>query len=347
VFITDIERGIPVRIGPMTTRTTEKLGLTRPIATADVAAGSTPLARMPWVDPDDTATQSLSLVVQERAQLSERPGVQTPFGFAPCCLYPRPDVRQVLHYDSCSRRDAAQDAFAQHMITVPPEALLAPRKESQVPLGTLGSFGLEIPFEAETPFADFAPAFLTMQSAIGGNGGARHAQVNADDRALIGKLNVVQFQDDVQGEPPLAIHEVGSGGAFADQCQCVVWDGEGDLLTPLDGGEVGQPLLPIHRERVAVVAGRAERGLWGADFSAFPNKSHRGLDGFRRLLPRLDVQIGHEFRAECFAAPIGNFVQGVSVALFQTPSRTANSIERLRELTHRFQQDFGLLRCGF
>ena len=45
-----------------------------------MAADVAPLARVPGIDPDHTATSSLSLVLQEAPQLRERPRVEPATG---------------------------------------------------------------------------------------------------------------------------------------------------------------------------------------------------------------------------------------------------------------------------
>jgi len=347
VFITDIERGINVSISTMTTRTTDKTRLRRTVASVDVSANGTPLRSMTWIDANNAATLLLGLVFDETGKLSERPRVQTPLGFSPRGLHPLPNVRQVFHNDGSSRRDAVQYRFAQYVVAIASESLFASREAAKVLFGGLRAVRLKFPFEAETPFADFAPAFLAVQTPVGSDGRACHAQVNAEGRTIVCESHIVKFQNDVQGEATLTVHQVGSGNAIADKCHSVGRNRKGYLLTPCDSGKVGKSCPPVHRERVAVVTGWAERGLRTANFAPFLVQCDCRLDGFRCLLPRLNVQVRNKFRAECFAVSVSKFVKGVGVPLFKSPAFSTDKIERLRKLTHRFQQAFGLFRCGF
>jgi len=306
----------------------------------------TPLAGVPGINSFDTAAQSLCFVCKERSQLRERPGVQTPLGFSPTGLDASSDVREVFDNDDRARRDACQDALAENMVAIPSEPLRASREEPKAAFGRLGPFGLQRATAVMTPMLHLTPRLLAVEAVVGGDGRAADPQVNPEGRAVVRELHVIEFEDDVEREPALAVQEVGGGGSVANQVKGIDGDNAGHFLTPCYGGEVDSARLPIQGECVQVKAGRAECGGRASDPAPFLVERDSGLDGLRRLLPGLDVKIGDQFRAEGFAVAIGEAVKREGVAFLQPPAFGADKIERLRELAHRLQQAFSLLRCG-
>lgn len=331
----------------MTTRATNEPGLRRAIASVDIAAGGASLRSMPRVNANYSASESLGLVFQEAFELCERPGVQPPFGFSPRCFYPRPNVRQVFNNDGGSRRNASQNALAQYVIAIPPEARFAPREAAQVLFRTLAAIGLQFPFEAETPFADFTPALLAVKPAVRGDGRAADAEIDSESLSIIHEFHIVKLQNDVESEPAFSVHQVSGGNLATKHFTSIGRNDEGYLLPPANSGKVRQTTLPIHRERILVVARRAERGSGRAYFPPFPGKRDSRLNSLGRFLPRLNVQIRDQYGTKGFTIAIREVVQSVGVALFEPPTLGADKIERLRKLTHSFQQALRLRRCGF
>ncbi len=231
-----------------------KTSLRRTIAPIDVAASGTSLRRVTRIYPDDAAAGRLCFVNQKRSQLRETPCVKPALRIAASGFHPHPYVRKVFNDDGCSRKNALQNVLREYVVAIPSESLFMSREVPQVLFGTFGTVGLQFPFETETSFADFTPAFLAMKMVIRGDRRAADAEVNADSLPIVNKLYVVKFQDDMKGEPSLAIHQVGSGYFVADKGNRVSGNGEGDFLPPCDTGKVGNAFLPVHRERVAVVA---------------------------------------------------------------------------------------------
>lgn len=278
--------------------------------------------------------------------MSERPRVNTPFCFAAPRFYPRPNVCEVFNNDGGSRRDAVQNAFAENVVAISSETLFASRKAFKMPFGRLRAVRLEFPFETETSFADFAPAFCAVQSPVTGNSRTAHAEVDTEGLPVACELYIVKFQDDVEREPSFAVHQVSRGNAITEKFTRIGRNGKRDFLPSADSSKVRQTLLPIHGERIAVVARWAERRIRRAYFASFLSKRDNRLDGFGGFLPCLNVQVGDKFGAERFAIAVGEAVQGVGISFLESPALGADQIERLRKLTHRFQQGLSLLRCG-
>jgi hypothetical protein len=240
----------------MTTRTAQKPGLGRAIVAGNTPALMTPLRCVPRVYACDSATQSLGLVCKEARQLRERPGMQPTFGFATAGLHAGSDVREVFDDDDCTRRNARQDTLAENMVTVPSETLSASREESKTAFSRLGSFGLQLATPMETPMFHLTPGLLAVETVIGGDGRAADAQVNPKSLSVVRELHVIEFQNDVEGEPTFVIHQVGGGCPTPSKGQGVGRNGEGDLLPSCDSGEIDGPRLPIQCEGVQIEAGR-------------------------------------------------------------------------------------------
>ena len=102
--------------------------------------------------------------------------------------------------------------------------------------------------------SDTAPALLTVEPPIGSYGGTADAQIYAEGLSIIDELYIVEFEDDVQSEPALAVYQVSRGDSVAEKFTRIDRNGERDFLPSADSGKVRQILLPIYRERVAVVA---------------------------------------------------------------------------------------------
>lgn len=276
----------------MTTTSANKSGLRGPVASGDKAADGTALARVARVHRDNAAAQRLGFVCEEAFELCERPGVKTALRFTPSCFHPLPNVRQVLDHDSRTCRDAVQDRLAEYVVAIASEAVFTPRETPQVPFGTWGAIRLQFPFETEPSFADFAPAFLPVQTTIRSDRRARDAKVNPEGLSTVGKLNVVQFQDDVQDKPALAEQQVGSGNVAVCGKGRIIRQSECQKNSARHCGKVDDAFQPVNSDGVTIVARRAKHRLWAVDFAAFLGKRESRLEGFRCLLPCLDMQVG-------------------------------------------------------
>jgi hypothetical protein len=106
----------------------------------DMAATRTGLGRVTRVYAIDPAPLGLCLVRQERPELGEAPGVQTTTRLSATLFRARADVRQVLHDDHGAGLDGVEDAPAQNVVAVAPEAVDLPGQLAQVPLGRAGAF---------------------------------------------------------------------------------------------------------------------------------------------------------------------------------------------------------------
>ena len=98
---------------------------------------------MPRVDRDHRHAGPLRLVLQERPQLSETPGVQIVALRSPN-RYPLANVRQVFDSNPAPGAFRFIDNLFTHLVVyVPCEAFLSARQETQSPLGAARLFGLE------------------------------------------------------------------------------------------------------------------------------------------------------------------------------------------------------------
>lgn len=331
----------------MTTRTTTELALSLAVPAIGKPAGVAPLARVSGVYPDNTTANSLRLVFEERAELSERPCVDAPLGIPSGGLYAGSDVREVFDNNGRSGFNSGENALAENVVAIASESLFASREASKMTLGRLRAFRLQISLKTEPAFAGFPPSALAVEPVVGCHGRAAHTEINTEGGAVIHKLHVGQFEDDVKGEAALPVNEVGGGRLVFRKGSGVFRQIESDVLPPVHGRHVHRPLAPIHLERVEVVARGANRGLWASDFTAILFQGESRLDGFRRFLTGLNVKVRNEVRKRGLTLPVGQLVERVGVPVGQTPAFSAHGVEGPRELTHGFKQAFSLFRGWF
>jgi hypothetical protein len=185
VFVADVLAHVEISVVSVTTRTTTELALAPAAAPRGEAAGITALARVPGINPEHAAAQSLGLVFEERAQLSERPRVQPALGVAARGFDAGSDVRQVFHNNghawSKVFQDVRQDGARENMVAIPSEAHRASREEPKAAAGRLGSFGLQLATKAEAAFLDLAPLPFAVKSVVRGHGGAAGSRSRSSD----------------------------------------------------------------------------------------------------------------------------------------------------------------------
>jgi hypothetical protein len=131
----DDNRCIVVGVPNEATPTTFKCRLTAAVSFVDQPALMAGLAAVGRVDRDERHPAGLSLIAQERAELSERPRVQRgPLGLAK--PYPRPDPRQLFDGDTApGALRLGHDGFGDLMIDVGREAGLFTRVENSLTSG--------------------------------------------------------------------------------------------------------------------------------------------------------------------------------------------------------------------
>jgi len=347
VFVTDIERGIPIGISTMATRTTDKRRLALTVTSVNETASVALLTGMARIDSDHTAAQCFGLVFKEAFELRERPGVKSSLGLSPPRLHSRSNVGQVLHHDGGSRRDALQNALAQYVIAIPSEPCVTAREASKVALGALRAFGLQFSLQAEAALADFTPALLAVHPSVRCHGGAADAQINTNRLPVVHELGRWDTQADMKRKSPLAVDQIGRAYLVTSHRLGVGRDIEVDLLAAGRCGQVDNTSRPVDFERANVEPWRAEHGRRAVDLAALLTARYSGLDRLRCLLASLNMQVRIEIWYQNAAIAIGQFMKRVGIAFTQPPSFSANMVKRYGKLLHRFKQDFRLLWCRF
>src|SRR5258708_2033118 len=111
-----------------------------------MSTARTGLAGMPGIDFDHLDTPFLSLVKQKRIKLSKRPAMQPSLRFAFLPDFAgAANVFEVLNHDGTAGERVLRDAFGEHVITIPVEALRLTAQFPQMAASPLRSFHLHPP----------------------------------------------------------------------------------------------------------------------------------------------------------------------------------------------------------
>lgn len=256
-------------------------------------------------------------------------------------------MREVFDHDGCARLDVVENALAQHVVAILSEALFTSREAMKVAFSRLAALGLQFSLQSKTSLADFAPVLFTMRPAIGSNGRAADAHIDAKGFLLVEELHVVHHDDNVQIPLAFAIQEVGRRAMAANSIGGIGGQGESNRLFTLRGGKANRRGFPVHFVGVKVESGRTGMGTGAGGSTSLLLACQRGLDGFAGFLSRLNVQVGNKFRIGVLAVAIRELVQIKSVAVMQPPAFGANGVEGLRELRGRLYKDVRLLGIRF
>lgn len=341
--VPDILRRIEVGILKMPALATCELALTFAVSPVGEPAGVTPLAGMPWIDPDNSASESLGLVGEKLPELSEGPCVQSSLGVAPAGFHPLSDVSQILNRNGCTGSDTFQNTFTQYVIAIPSEPSFTASEASKVPFGGPRTVGLQFTLQAEAALADFAPSAFAMKAVVAGHGGTADTKIDTKGGSALYERNAGKVYNYVEKELPIPANQISGSGFIADVRNRVGGDREGDFLTADGSGYVDDAALPIYSVGMLVQSRRAERGNRTVNLPAFLLQGQCGFDGFRRFLSRLNVMIGHQIGSERLAIQIRQLVKIERVTISSAPPNGTNVIERFRELNRSLRQAFRLL----
>jgi len=325
-----------------TALTTDEVRLRLTVAPVGKTAYRASLAGMPGVNGYDLDTESLSLILKKPLELGKAPRVKPSFGFAPPCLDSSADIGEVFNHDSSASGYAFQEGSREKVVAIPSEALFTPSEASKVSQGTLRAVGLECLSQAESPFGDFLPVAASVKVVIRTNGRASHAEVYPDSLPVRSERNIGQFNDNMQVKPPLAVYQVGGGYGRADSIISIFWQGEGDVLPTGNSGKVDGIGLPIHFERVQIVAWRAIDRLGVSDPESFLSLGYSRLNRLGSLLASLNMQVRDKSGISLFAISVSQSMKCVGIAITLFPTCAADRIKRLGKLLNRLIQSFSL-----
>ena len=329
-----------------TTLATDKVRLGLAITPIGKSAHRASLAGMSGVNGDDLDTEGFSLVLQEILELSKTPRMKSPFSLASFCLDSGANIGEVFNHDSGASRCAFQDRCRENVVTIPSKALLTPSEASKVPFGALRTIGLQSLPQSESPFDDFLPVGVSVKAVIRTNGRTSHSEVYTDSLPVRREGNIRQFDNDMQIIPSLAVYQVGCGGGIADSVISIFRQEEGNVLSASSGGKVDGLGLPIHFECMKVIAWWAISRLGIRNLTPLLGLAYSGLNRFRSLLPRLDMQVGDKSGISVFTISVSQSMQSVGVAISLLPSYFTDLIKRSRELVSCIFQCLGLFFAG-
>jgi hypothetical protein len=326
-----------------TTFTTFEKGLRGTVATVDETALIAPLACVARIDSNNLAADVLSLVFKKLPELSEAPGVKTPACLSVSDLNTLPNVSKVLNDDSCTRLDTVKDRTGDNVVAIPSEALFTSSEASKVSLGTLRTVGLQGTFKAKSTVDNFFPVAFSVKTIIGTNRRMSNSQINTDSLSIRSKPNIRQADNDVKVELPLSVNEVGGRSGTSDSIFGVFRNRETDFKSSLSRSEIHDAFIPINLEGMQIIPRWTKLRFWAGDLLPLFLTRQSGLNGLRRFLSGLNMQVRNKAGISVLTITVGKFMQSISVAVPLFISHTAYCIKRLRELPHCFMQSLGLL----
>mgnify|MGYP001561843798 CR=1 FL=1 len=290
----DIPGSVEVGIELETALPAPEKGLRTAVGPVNISTAGTRLGSVPRINPFDLTSRFLGLVLQEGAHLSEGPRVQAAVGPPAPLFSPATDVCQILHRDGSARGYQINDAAAQHMVAVSPEAVDLPGQLAEMPFGRGGAFGLEAATEPEVSMVNRPPTAGAEELVVGRHRGAHEPQVYADNLAIILEGHVGESYHRM--EPPVVLLEYQVGAIEADgllqQSGGVGVQLEQDSEPPLDRGQGNDTLLSKHPVGAGIVSDgdAASHGTIGAAALALADEGR--LDRFGGPYPGGADQLG-------------------------------------------------------
>lgn len=252
------------------------------------------LARVPRVYCDHAHTRFFGLVLQEGAQLPERPCVQPSLPLSPAEASALAAVCKVFNNDSSPRNSRLNDTLRQYVVTIAVESQLLASQLTQMAASRLRSFRLQRTLEPEVSLINILPRSLTQEGAPRSDGGPVETQVYANDLLTSDKLTIFQADYYMQPETTLAVEKVGSSSriAYISKRISIRRHGEADTHPTLCSGQANFRFRPIHFVGVEVIARRAQLRVWLRECSTLLLSGKRTLDSFSSLDAGLNNQVG-------------------------------------------------------
>ncbi|MEM4217068.1 MAG: hypothetical protein QXZ09_03510 [Candidatus Methanomethylicaceae archaeon] len=314
-----------------------------------MAATGTSLGRVTRVDANNHAPLGFRLVGEERPELGEAPGMQATARFPATLLGAASDARQILHDYHGAGLDGLDDAPAQNVVAVAPEAVDLPGQLAEVPLGRAGAFALKTATEPEVPAFDLLPAAFTEEAVVGADGMASKAHVHPYYRSGWTELDIRKCHDDMEPECPSApdqVRAVEVCGLVHEAASIGIGD-EGDLEPTSHRGQAYEALAWPKRVCSRVVADRREHGARAGRLAAFLLAGKGRFQCLRRSHSGRNYQLGRKAGVLLPQGAIGCMVQPNAVLLRMFPAVGRHCIEAGSMLPQRLQKRSSLLSRWF
>lgn len=322
---------------------TNEVGLRGAVPSVDKPADGASLARVPGVYRNDLAAESLSFVLKKALELGETPGVKSAFGFATRGFNARPDISEVLNHDSGAGFNAVEDRSRENVVAIPSEALFTPSEASKVSLGTLRAVGLQVTSKTKDTLHNFLRVPVAVEAVIGCHGRPGDTEVNTDSLPGRYERHVGQFDNDMQVEDSLAVHQVGGDSGGAASIVGIFRERERYVLPPGSGSKIDGVRFPIHLECMKVVTWRTISRLRTGNLKPLLRLGYSRLNRLRSLLASLNMQVRDKSRISLFAVSVSQTMQSIGIAFPLLPAYLTDRIKRVRELANRIPQGFSLL----
>jgi hypothetical protein len=302
------------------------------VVAGDMPTGATGLRGMPGINPDHRATLFFGLVLDKRAQLGERPAVDTARLLPLPLPDPTSDLGQVLDGNRRTSRRRLHHLLRQHVVTVAAEAALPALQLLEVAFGRLRARLLEFTLQAKPAGFNLPPTTLAEELR-----GARHcrlcqSEVNAHNSSGRGDFGSRHIQHHMEEPSPLPAEQVGRADLAATILCSLGRQREGDSGSSGGGRETDLARCPRELEGVDVEARRAGPALGTGNLVPFLGQSQRGLHSSGCLDTGLNVEVRDQVGQLRLQWIVGLVVEANAVLLSLLPAHAADVVKRLREL---------------
>ena len=228
------------------------------------------------------------------------------------------------------------------MVAIPSESLFTTSEASKVSLGTLRTVGLQITPEAKNTFNNFLHVTAAMKPIVRTHGRSGYSQVHADCFPVGNKFNIRENNNDMKIKLILTEHQVSGRSRITNRIPGILGNIEGNLHPAPGCREIHNARFPIQNKSVQVVTRRGTQRLRAPSFRPCLFSGNCRLNRFASFLSGLDMQVGNKVRQSILTMTVGKTVKRVGITVMLFPTSTADGIERLSKLLHRFMQNIVL-----
>ena len=228
------------------------------------------------------------------------------------------------------------------MVAIPFESLFTTSKASKMSISTLRTVGLQITPEAKYAFNNFLHVTAAVKPIVRTHGRSGYSQVHADCFPVRNKFNIRENDNDMKVKIILTEHQVSGSGRITDCILGILGNIEGNLHPAFASGEIHDARLPIQNKSVQVVTRRATQRLRAPCFQSLLLSGNCRLNRFGNFLSGLNMQVANKIRQSILTMTVGKVVKRVGITVVLFPPSTADGIERLSKLSHRFMQNIDL-----
>lgn len=305
----------------------------------------TALAGVSRVNPNNTATGLLRLVLQKASQLGKTPRMHSASRLTTALFNASANIGEIFHHNSVAGIYGLNDAFRKNMIAITPETFDLSTQSTEMPPSRTGAFGLKITTQLEVPTLDGLPSAFTKELVVACDSRTIQPKVYTDH--LIGKRHFRSGNGYNQVQPKFAtlknqIRAVEPSGFFQPSCSIRICR-KHDWKPTAHSGKANGAFLDARAIASRVIANRQKFSTrlrcaaplflsCQSRFDSLRSPDATGAHQLRRKIGELRTEI-----------PISFPVQRYAVSYTTGPAKFRNGIETGRLLLNGFKQHGALL----